>query len=91
MVNRRKSLQPARRSECLASLFSIKLDGRSLVDPAFDFTREPGSGREAIVTYVPADGLEAGRHELVVLAPSREMAEGEPEAEAVRYVIPFWR
>ena len=44
-----------------------------------------------MVSYIPAAELEAGRHELVVLLPSREMGEEPaPDAEPERHVIPFW-
>ncbi len=76
---------------CLASLFPIEVDGSALADPVFDYTREPGSGREAIVTYIPAAEFETGRHEIVVSMPSRGMTKGDPKDEPTRHVIPFWR
>ena len=76
---------------CLATLFPVKLDGKMLNDLIFDFTREGGNQHEAIVSYIPIAGLEAGRHELVVSIPSREMAKGEEDALPQRHVIPFWR
>ena len=78
--------------DCLASLFPIEMDGTSLKDPWFEFTHDPVSGLEAIVTFVPLGNLEAGRHELLIEAPSREMARGDADdAEPVRHLIPFWR
>ena len=85
---------PAYRSavDCLASLFPIEIDGESLQDSRFDFTQDPVSGLEAIVTYIPLGGLEPGRHELLIEVPSRGMAEGDADdAEPVRHLIPFWR
>jgi hypothetical protein len=76
---------------CLASLFEIELDASLLVDLEFDYTRDPGIGRESIVTYIPISNLEPGRHELVVVAPSHEMGRGDPDAEPDRHLIPFWR
>ncbi len=67
------------------------MDGSTLADPVFEYTRETGSDRVAIVTYIPSAEIQAGRHEFVVLAPSREMARGKPDAEPTRHVIPFWR
>ena len=86
--------EPAYRSavDCLASLFSIEIDGESLQNPWFEFTQDPVSGLEAIVTYIPLGGLEPGRHELLIAAPSRGMARGDAgDAEPVRHLIPFWR
>jgi hypothetical protein len=78
--------------DCLASLFPIEMDDTSLQDLWFEFTQDPVSGLEAIVTYIPLGGLEAGRHELLISAPSREMAKGDADdAEPVRHLIPFWR
>jgi len=78
--------------DCLASLFAIEIDGDSLQDPWFEFTEDPVSGLEAIVTYIPLGDLEVGRHELLIAAPSRAMAKGDADdAEPVRHLIPFWR
>ena len=77
--------------ECLASFSLITLDGNELPDLRFDFTREPGNGRESIATYFPVADLEDGRHELVVTIPSRDMAEDVEDAKPDRHVIPFWR
>jgi len=78
--------------DCLASLFAIGIDGDSLQDPWFEFTENPVSGLEAIVTYIPLGDLEVGRHELLIAAPSRAMAKGDADdAEPVRHLIPFWR
>jgi len=78
--------------DCLASLFPIEIDGDSLQDPWFEFTQDPVSGMEAIVTYIPLEDFEAGRHELLIATPSRGMAEGDADdVEPVRHLIPFWR
>jgi len=78
--------------DCLASLFPIEMDGTSLQDPRFEFTQDPVSGLEAIVTFIPLGNLEPGRHELLIVAPSRGMAKGDADdAEPVRHLIPFWR
>ena len=78
--------------DCLASLFPIEMDGTSLQDPWFEFTQDPVSGLEAIVTFIPLGDLEPGRHELLIVAPSRGMAKGDADdAEPVRHLIPFWR
>ena len=78
---------------CLASLFDIELDGAVLGDLRFDFTIEPGSGLEAIVSYIPVSGLERGRHELVVLEPPVKESLMHDTAGPTRrkHIIPFWR
>ena len=76
---------------CLASLFSVEVDGKPTLDLDFEFSRENDSGQEAIVTYIPVADFPPGRHEIAVMVPSREMSEGDEGAEPVRQVIPFWR
>lgn len=77
---------------CLGSLFQITLDGKQLMESHFDFTIEQGTGLEGVVTFLPVDGLESGRHELMILAPPKpgKTKEAPIAPETVRHLIPFW-
>ena len=75
---------------CIASLFTVELDGVPIDESDFEFTREPGSDLEGIVTYIAMSGLAPGRHELVVIAPPRRSGAGDDnDPDPVRHVIPF--
>jgi hypothetical protein len=76
--------------DCLASLFQIGIDGDSLEEPWFEFTKDAVTGVAAIAGFVALTDLEAGRHELTVAAPSRAMSKGDADAEPVLHRIPFW-
>lgn len=77
---------------CLGSLFEISLDGAVLQEPVFDFTVEQNTGLEGVVTFFPVEGLDKGRHELIILVPPKNSQdEDDPEfPDPVRHVIPFW-
>ncbi|MEN8164578.1 MAG: hypothetical protein ABFS37_10650 [Acidobacteriota bacterium] len=79
-------------AECLGSLFEISLDGEKLQDLHFDFTIEQETGLEGIVSFLPVNGLESGRHELVILSPPKpgKTKEAPIAPEPVRHLIPFW-
>lgn len=78
--------------DCMASLFTVELDGVPIDDFGFEFTREPGSNLEGIVTYIAMSELAPGRHQLVVIAPPRRPLFGDDnEPDPVRHVIPFRR
>lgn len=81
-----------RAAACVGSLFDISLDGEKIVSPRFDFTVEPGTGLEGIITFIPIHELPAGRHELEIIAPPYSKARGskDPEAEPIRHLLPFW-
>ncbi len=76
--------------ECMASLFVVDLDGTTIEAATFEFGIEPGSGLEGLVTHIPVSGLAPGRHELVVLAPSRR-SDRDDDQPPTRHIIPFWR
>ena len=77
---------------CLGSLFSISLDGEGVQDMHFDFTIEQDTGLEGVVAFLPIDGLDHGRHELMILAPSRPRQKDKDNKtpQPVRHLIPFW-
>lgn len=77
---------------CLGSLFAVSLDGEVLQGLHFDFTREQGTGLEGIVSFLSVDGLDHGRHELMILAPpkNRLTDKDDETPQAVRHLIPFW-
>ncbi len=74
---------------CLGGLYTVALDGTQLSDLHFDFTVDHDTGLKGVVTFLPVRELAHGRHELEVLAPSRD-APDDASAEPVRHVIPFW-
>lgn len=75
-----------------SAVFTVELDGVPIDESGFEFTREPGSDLEAIVTYIAMSELAPGRHELEVLAPPRKPGSGnEDDPDPVRHVIPFRR
>lgn len=84
--------QVGKAAACLGSLFEITLDGEAPQDLHFDLTTEHRSGLEGIVSFVPIEGLERGRHELTILAPAKVKHKGSDEEtpEPVRHLIPFW-
>jgi hypothetical protein len=88
-----EDIQVQEAAGCLGSLYHISLDGKRLMEIQFDFTVEQRTGLEGIVSFVPVDGLESGRHELMILAPPkpRQKDEDEETPEPVRHLIPFWR
>jgi len=74
---------------CVGALFEVRLDGRTLADPRWDFTLEPGSERSALVTVLPVGELAPGRHELELSVPGRRATSADRRPE--RHLIPFWR
>lgn len=50
-------------------------------------------GLEGVVSFLSVDGLESGRHELIILAPPkvRLTDKDDKTPEPVRHLIPFWR
>ncbi|MCK5378603.1 MAG: hypothetical protein KAJ78_04330 [Acidobacteria bacterium] len=77
---------------CLGSLFQISLDGEHQQRLHFDFTVEPGTALEGIISFLPVDDFKQGRHELVILAPPKpgKTDEDTKTPEPVRHLIPFW-
>ena len=79
--------------DCLASLHAVTLDGKPLGNPGFAFYEQAKTGERGILSYIPADSLSAGRHELTVaVTVNPEDSAGVPGYRAPKpWVIPFWR
>lgn len=70
--------------ECLEGLYRLELDGRSIELESPDLYRRPESGAHGLVSYLPTDELEPGRH--VLLVEEVDVGRETPH----RHFIPFW-
>jgi hypothetical protein len=73
---------------CLVALRRVTLDGQPQPDLEFRFYRDPRTGHDGIVTYIPVAGLSRGAHLLTVNRPARSRDAGT-SASAPHYVW-FW-
>ena len=79
--------------DCLAALHGVTLDGKPLANPGFAFYEQPKTGERGILSYIPADSLTAGRHELSVniTVDPDDSAGVKGYIPPKPWVIPFWR
>ena len=73
---------------CLGNLFAPRLDGRILPGLSWHPYRDDALGVDGLRTYIAAQALTAGEHQLIVAAPAAD----QPDANAARsWAISFWR
>lgn len=79
--------------ECLTALHAVTLDGTPLANPGFAFYEQPKTGERGILSYIPADSLAPGRHELTVAVTvdPADSAGIKGYTPPKPWVISFWK
>ncbi|NJO01098.1 MAG: hypothetical protein HC880_04810 [Bacteroidia bacterium] len=84
----RRALKDRRNLQCLADYYRIHINDSLYARPVFMYYEHPETYEKGIISYLPADGFQAGQNILKV-----SLAQPNPNPNQEKdylYVLPFW-